>query len=313
MGTDRINDDADFNVLGDVMTTLRIRGSVFFHSELAAPWGMSISADHVPRFHIALHGRCYVGADNMETVTVDEMDVLMLPQGCEHWVADTPGRDLVPSAIAGDACELGNPLFQKGDITNRLMCGILELGDSASHPIFEALPPSIHFPHVNEIETLWNTVQLIETEMMRSGRRTGPIIDRLTEVLFLQLLEHHIHANPEGLGLVAALGDRRLHLALSLIHQNPAHDWDLDSLGKQVGMSRATLNRRFQEAMGLSPIAYLGNWRLLKANHWVKHSNMRLDLIADAVGFASARTLSRAFKREFGRTPSEMRRSQAET
>jgi AraC-like DNA-binding protein len=307
MVSDRIKNEPGFDVLADVMATLRFRGSVFFHSELAAPWGMSVDEDGVPRFHIALHGACYLGAEGMDAVKIEEMDIILLPRGSEHWIADAPGRDLVSTVQAGEACELGNPLFQHGAITNRIMCGVLEYYDGTAHPIFHALPPLIHFPHVHQADTLWNTVQLIDAEMLRTCSRRGVILDRLTEVLFLQLLEHHLNVSPESAGFIAALRDRRLRLALDLIHQNPAFDWDVGSLGKRVGMSKATLNRHFQDTVGVSPIAYLGNWRLTKAVHLLKCSSASLEQIAEMVGFASARTLSRAFKRELGLTPREMR------
>ena len=128
-------------MLGDILETLRFRGSLFFRSDLAAPWGMSLSKT---------------------------------------------GRELVPSARAGEACELGNPLFQKGKITNRF----------------------------------------------------SRITDRLTEVLFLQLLNHYVQEHEGTTGFLAALRDRRVYRALSLIHQEPEFNWTLTSLGERVGMSR---------------------------------------------------------------------------
>jgi transcriptional regulator GlxA family with amidase domain len=50
----------------------------------------------------------------------------------------------------------------------------------------------------------------------------------------------------------------------------------------------------------------------MKAHEIVKHTMQPLEQIALATGFASARTLSRAFKRHYGCTPHEMRRSQHE-
>lgn len=57
---------------------------------------------------------------------------MMLPSGDPHWIADQPGRRLVPSVRAGEACELGEPLFQKGKITNRLICGLVHFDQEVS-------------------------------------------------------------------------------------------------------------------------------------------------------------------------------------
>jgi hypothetical protein len=52
---------SEFNVLDDVIDTLRFCGSIFFHSSLAAPWGIPLSSIVMPRFHIALEGGFMLG------------------------------------------------------------------------------------------------------------------------------------------------------------------------------------------------------------------------------------------------------------
>jgi AraC-like DNA-binding protein len=306
---ERLNQRPAFDVLGDILETLRFRGSVFFRSDLAAPWGMSLSQTGIPRFHIVLSGECFVGSDGHDAVKADGADIIMLPNGTSHWIADKPGRELVPSTRAGEACELGNPLFQNGKITNRLMCGLVHYDQGASHPILDALPEMMHFSMLESTGPVWSIVKLIDTEMQGNQNRFSRITDRLTEVLFLQLLNHYVQENEGTSGFLAALHDRRVYRALSLIHQEPEFNWTLTSLGERVGMSRATLVRRFQEAIGVPPMAYIADWRIMKAHSLVKHSATPFEQIADATGFASARTLSRAFHRQYGCTPTAMRRS----
>ena len=289
------------------METLRFRGSIFFHSDLAAPWGMSLEQWDIPRFHIALSGECVVGADGGNTVNVEEMDIVLLPNGSSHWIADQAGRELVPSERAGEACELGTPLFQQGPITNRLMCGLVQFDRYATHPILDSLPDILHFPHGSLTEPIRKTVTLIDSVMRHSQTQRRAIVDRLTEILFLQLLDQYLALNPESAGFLTALGDRRIHCALSQIHRRPNFDWSLATLGAQIGMSRATLVRRFRDAIGIAPMAYVSSWRLMKARRLVQTSTMPINEIAKFTGFSSSRTLSRAFKRQFGLTPKECR------
>jgi AraC-like DNA-binding protein len=309
---ERLNQTPVFDVLGDILETLRFRGSLFFRSDLAAPWGMSLSDTGIPRFHIVLSGECFVGSDDHDAVKAESADIIMLPNGTSHWIADKPGRDLVPSVQAGEACELGNPLFQKGEITNRLMCGLVHYDQGASHPILEALPDVMHFSMLESAGPIWSVVKLIDAEMQGDHNSSSRIADRLTEVLFLQLLNHYVRENVEASGFLAALRDRRVYRALSLIHQEPEFNWTLNSLGERVGMSRATLVRRFQDVIGVAPMAYIADWRIMKAHNLVKYSATPFEQIADATGFASARTLSRAFQRHYGCSPNELRRSQNE-
>ena len=307
--SERLNNGPEFDVLDDVLDTLRFRGSIFFRSELAAPWGMSLEPTGVPRFHVALSGNCFVGSDDDDTVRVDEMGIVMLPTGNSHWIADQPGRKLVSSQRAGEACELGDPLFQQGEITNRLMCGIVHYDHESPHPLLESLPDILHFPALDASQPIWSTVTLIDAEMRRLEGRGGSIVDRLTEVLFLQLLNYYAEENDAGAGFLVALRDRRLQRALGLIHSNLSFDWSLSSLGEQIGMSRATLVRHFKDAIGMAPMAYIMLWRIMKAYNLIKYTSTPLEQVAESVGFGSARTLNKSFQRHYDCTPNELRRN----
>ena len=179
-----LNNEKAFDVLGDVLTTLRFRGSIFFRSMLAAPWGITIPQKGIPRFHIGLSGSCYVGSDNHEAVKVNTSDIVMLPAGGEHWIADKPGRPLVSSQSAGEACELGSPLFQDGEITNDIMCGIVNYDREVEHPIFDALPEVMLFPEIKTDEPIWMTVALMNSEIHSIDSIDNPIIDRLYRSTF---------------------------------------------------------------------------------------------------------------------------------
>jgi AraC-like DNA-binding protein len=306
--SERLKNDPGFDVLGDVLDTLRFRGSIFFRSELAAPWGMQLETMGIPRFHVALSGDCFVGGDDNQAHKVEEMGIVMLPTGNSHWIADQPGRKLVPSERAGEACELGDPLFQQGEITNHLMCGIVHYDQESPHPLLNSLPEILNFPKFKSGEPIWSTVTLIEAEMRRASGRGGTIVDRLTEVLFLQLLNYYAEQNHKSVGFLIALRDRRMQHALSLIHADPAFDWTLSSLGDQVGMSRATLVRHFRDAIGMAPMTYILNWRVMKAYNLIKYTSTPLEQVAESVGFGSARALSKSFQRHYDCTPNELRR-----
>lgn len=304
---ERLKTPTGFDVLGDILDTLRMRGSIFFRSELASPWGLSLGRQSSIRFHVALAGNCFISADGAEAVQICESDVVLLARGGSHWIADQPGRQLISSEAAGDACELGNPLFQEGDITHRLLCGVVQFDQTSKHPFLDALPELLHFPRHEFNPAIWMTINVIDQEMGRN--RGGAVVDRLTEALFLQLLNEYVGQNKDSSGFLAALRDRRVHQALGMIHADPAFPWTPTLLGERTGMSRATLNRRFQDTVGMAPMAYIGQWRTTKAYQLLVGSNASLEQIAESVGFSSARTLSKAFQRQFDVTPGAIRRA----
>jgi AraC-like DNA-binding protein len=304
------SDDKGVNVLDDILNTLRFHGSIFFRSELASPWGMSLDKLNSPRFHISLKGDFVVGIENSQkVVAINEMDIVMLPHGDIHWIADKQDSKRISSSVAGKACELGNPRFQQGTITNKVICGLLQFDDKMFHPILNSLPSIMHFSNFYDNDPIWMTVKLLEVETTKTKGNKNLIADRLTEVLFLQLMHKFIEETAELSGFLASLRDPRMHKVLELIHQQPQFSWTLESLGDRVGMSRATLTRQFKLALGMPPMSYISQWRMMKAYNLLKYSNRSAEYIAESVGFTSSRTLNKAFQKQFGFTPKEMRRN----
>jgi AraC-like DNA-binding protein len=107
------------------------------------------------------------------------------------------------------------------------------------------------------------TVKLIDAEINRININKNSIIDRLTEILFIQLLNNFIKKNEHLTGFLSALKEPRLNKILQLIHQNPERQWTLDIISDVVGMSRATLQRKFKAGIGVSPMVYIGVWQKL--------------------------------------------------
>ncbi|NGN99399.1 AraC family transcriptional regulator [Grimontia sp. S25] len=303
----RIKSEETFNYLSDVFETLRFKGSIFFSSDLSAPWGIALEKRAFPRFHIALKGNCFVGLDSNKPFLANEMDVFLLPGGDAHWLADSPDNKKTLSDIAIDACELGKPLFQEGPTTHKLMCGLIMFDAGLSHPVVDALPPVIHIKDIGHDTTIWRLVISIDKEISEHGYRENPIVDKLSEALFLKLLSHYLNETTESFSFIKAVKDKRIHEALMLMHREPGKDWTLEEIGRHVGMSKATLVRHFQDALGMAPIAYLSHWRRLKAYNALKYTNDPIDKIALSLGFTSGRTLSRALVREMGLTPADIR------
>jgi AraC-like DNA-binding protein len=302
----------DFSVLDDVIETLRFRGSIFFHSDLAAPWGISLPTITMPRFHVSLDGSFYIGVDS-ETLKIKPMDILLIPGGDMHWIADQTDRELISHDQASYACDLNKPFFCEGKITNRVMCGVIEYDKSVVHPIIDILPSIFHLCDIKSDDNIWLTVTLIDAEIKRTNKKRNNIIDRLTEVLFMQLINQYTAKNPHLSGFLAALNEPRLNRVLQLIHRNPEKKWSVTLISETVGMSRATLLRKFNTALGVSPMVYVTRWRMTKAYQQLKYTNLPLNDSAESIGFSDARTFSSAFQRNFGYTATALRRKVSES
>ena len=103
-------------------------------------------------------------------------------------------------------------------------------------------------------------------------------------------------------------GDAEVARALAALHQEPARPWRLGELAASVGLSRAALARRFQDAVGESPMAYLAAWRLALAADLLLDPDATVTRVAREVGYANPFTFSTAFKRNYGHSPRDHHR-----
>jgi AraC-like DNA-binding protein len=76
------------------------------------------------------------------------------------------------------------------------------------------------------------------------------------------------------------------------------------SLARIAGMSKFNFIRGFRAQFGISPYRYLNVVRVEHAKHMLALTDQPLQLVAASVGFASASSLARAFKRYAGNSPS---------
>jgi transcriptional regulator GlxA family with amidase domain len=77
----------------------------------------------------------------------------------------------------------------------------------------------------------------------------------------------------------------------------------IGDLAHHLGVSSRTLNRRFRQATGLSPQAYLQRLRVAEGKDLLRHSNLPVSDIAWRVGLQDASHFSRLFRQHVGITP----------
>jgi len=104
------------------------------------------------------------------------------------------------------------------------------------------------------------------------------------------------------------LADKQMSAAINSMHDDPAHRWTLQELGKRAGMSRSTFALKFKQTVGASPMEYLTRWRMLLAGDKLVNSGDPISAIALSLGYESESAFSTAFKREMGCSPRQYSR-----
>ena len=96
---------------------------------------------------------------------------------------------------------------------------------------------------------------------------------------------------------------------LEWLEQNLAHTLTIDQLASRAATSPRTLNRRFQEQLGMPPVQCLLGARIRRAQELLETSSLPLEQIASAVGFEGAASLRERFRRTLGVSPGTYRRA----
>ncbi|MBF6163372.1 helix-turn-helix domain-containing protein [Streptomyces gardneri] len=98
-----------------------------------------------------------------------------------------------------------------------------------------------------------------------------------------------------------------LEPVLRWIQDNSARDLSLDDIAAHAGMSTRTLNRRFREHTGTTPLQWLLRARIRQAQYLLEATSHPVDRIAGQVGFGSPTAFRDRFKRVVGTSPHSYR------
>lgn len=74
------------------------------------------------------------------------------------------------------------------------------------------------------------------------------------------------------------------------------------------GLPERSFKRRFHQATGMSPLAYVHTLRLEEAKQMLESSALPIEAVANEVGYEDAGFFSRLFRREVGLTPAQYRK-----
>ncbi len=93
------------------------------------------------------------------------------------------------------------------------------------------------------------------------------------------------------------------------ISANISEHYSLQSLSEQFNIQPRTLTRMFIENLNCTPIQYIINIRMKYASQLLTVNTMSIQHIAELCGYNSMSFFIRSFKKHFGMTPGEYRKS----
>jgi len=331
------------DTLSDLLRAVRFHGALFYYIEGASPWvaetppsreiipAILPGAEHMIEFHGIVQGSCWAALTGESPIRMEAGDVVLFPQGDPHVMSSAPGLRApfpdtkvffsprppqLPYALSmKEAAITTARLDGGGGDRTTVVCGFLGLDARPFNPLLAALPRVLKVPGSTLGAGSWVTTFLRAVVVESNTRRPGgeAVLERMTEMLFIEVLRRHIDSLPEEqTGWLAGMRDPNVGRVLSLIHERPSEAWTLERLGDEAGLSRSTLHERFAHFIGQPPMQYLAQWRMQVASGLLRDTDAKLVEVALEVGYESEAAFSRAFKRVAGVSPGAWRRQKRE-
>lgn len=110
-------------------------------------------------------------------------------------------------------------------------------------------------------------------------------------------------------GMIARV-EPRLARMIEHMHANLEQPFDVVAICHMAQVPTATANRLFRRYFQMSPRRYYTRLRLERAQWLLGNSPLPIGQIAAKVGFADASAFARAYRRQFDKSPSSVRRSE---
>jgi AraC-like DNA-binding protein len=284
-------------------------------------------AEHMIEFHGVVEGSCWAALVGESPFRLEAGDLVVFPQGDPHVMSSAPGLRAprvdksfffsprppqLPYSLSMREAEITTARLDGGGRDrSTIVCGFLGLDATPFNPLLAALPRVLRVPGSTLGADSWVTtfLRVVVTESNRRRPGGEAVLERMSEMLFVEVLRRHVDAlPPEQTGWLAGMRDPVVGRALSLLHDRPGELWTLDRLGEEAGISRSSLHERFVHFIGQPPMQYLTRWRMQVASGLLRDTSAKLVEVSLTVGYESEAAFSRAFKREVGVAPGAWRR-----
>jgi len=325
--------------LSDVLRSVHLRGAIFYYVSFRDEWvaetpgapqlsdALMPGAEHVLAYHLIAKGNGWAATDGEPPVRLASGDIVMFPRGHAHTLSSAPGmraqsddsdwrfttrNDPKPIAVAYHRGVLKPGAEMPADEASAVVvCGFIGCDLRPFNPLIEALPRLLHLPAGGVGAWVAPVLHQAVSESRESRPGSAAVLERVSEMVFVDAARRYLESLPaDASGWLAALRDRHVGKAISLMHEQPAATWTIDQLGRQVGLSRSALHERFVDLVGQPPMQYLTNWRMQRGAALLREGDATVATIAQEVGYDSEAAFARAFKRLVGQPPAAWRRAQ---
>ena len=300
--------------LGEVLQLLQLTGVLYCSAELTDPWGIEMpELAGVMNVEVVTSGHCWIELEGQAPVFMPEGSLVLIPHGRRHKLRGNPGDKTtwledIPIERIGNRFETMR--FGGGGRPTEVTYYGVRFDPYLADRLIKLLPEMLQLrTHVDDGSWLHSTIRFIAREARQRLPGSETVITRLADILVIQSIRSWIESvREEEHGWIAALHDPQIGRAISLMHRQPERDWRVQTLAREIGMSRSGFSARFTALVGESVLQYLTGLRMQLAHRELRETSDTLSRIAGRVGYQSEPAFNRAFKRVVGMPPGAVRK-----
>ncbi|MFD5746844.1 AraC family transcriptional regulator [Streptomyces sp. NPDC127033] len=300
------------DLISELLTSMRLRGVRYRRVHVGPRFGLRFEAEPGRAyFHFLAVGSAVLRTEDGTLHELSAGNAVFMPHGESHQLLSGPdipalgmdSFDAVPLSDAVsdvDACPSTEPTP-----STILFTGSMEFDLGGMQGLSQLMP---HVMLVDAGGKRYPGLLPILTSMRRElcSARVGfaGILARLAEVAAAMIVRGWIECGCDNTsGLVAALRDPRLARAILVLHRQPGHHWTVAELAAECNISRSVFADRFHTTIGMPPLRYATELRMLLASQWLAEDTSPIQSVARRLGYTSQAAFSRAFKRVTGLPP----------
>lgn len=299
-------------LVSELLTGMRLRGVQYRRIQTGPDFGMGF--ENQPGhayFHYVAVGTAYLCSEDGAVHALAAGSAAFLPHGGRHQLLSAAGiafQDIDQFDVAplGESVSGVDTCPSMAAVPSAVIFyGCMEFDLGGMQRIGKLMPTvMVADTQAQSYPGLLPVLDAMKREICAGRIGFAGILARLAEVAAAMIVRGWIECGCDSAsGLLAALRDPRLALAILALHRQPGREWTVAQLAAESHVSRSVFAQRFQATIGVPPLRYATELRMRLAKQLLTDDKVSIDAVARRLGYTSQAAFSRAFKRVIGRPP----------